>query len=125
MSIDINVNDLMTQLTTLVQKYGGQVVDTASQVTQIESVSELVSGVVFGILAIIAGFVCRYAIKKENEESYGSPWIVAIVVSAVFAVIGTLFFLIQICDVWNWIGIFNPKLKLIHDIIEHATSTRS
>ena len=47
--------------------------------------------------------------------------IISLLIMAVVSTFALIFFIASIVDVWSWVGLFNPKLYLAHEIIQKVT----
>lgn len=90
------------------------------QVMRIDALQQLVIGVVFLVPVFLTVPHIVRAIKKLVAAKYVSEqdealWVVVPVTtcSVLFGLIGTL----NLLNVWNWVGLFAPELRLAHDLL--------
>lgn len=140
----IGVERLTEKMAELAAQYGPDVVDAGMQVVRLNAIQSQLVNVVFGVPATIAAIVyIRKAIKlwqqshawdacyfgslhnrKETssimgyDDPEGAAWAASIVggISSVISIASIYCFL----NIWNWVGIVEPKLWIAHRILEKA-----
>lgn len=121
MALDERVSNYLDAFEAAVAQYGPQAADFALLYVRVDSGVKAVGGVA---LLVLAAFLARYSWKawqaapKDYADDPLWPWPIYIVfsgVAAMFAVGGGVWFSF---NPWNWIGIFAPQLKLVHDAIK-------
>jgi len=116
----VNVlHNLVTSLTPATQ----QGWEMAKDVVVVNSTATLDEGIVFTILGVYTllklwgGFSSRITEKlRDSEEDLGFAPIVVTMVT-ILAVLGVLFGMADLFDVWAWVGLFHPGLALAHQAI--------
>lgn len=99
------------------QAYGPQVVSSVFEVTKLQSIGWVIQNL-FGLLIFLIVFVIgllflRSAIKDNDME-------INVFLAALFMVAGglpSILLIANLLDIWLWVGIFNPKIYLVHELI--------
>ena len=99
-----------------IETLGGQGVEVASRVVQVNGLQALLTGAVFLFFALLFMGAALHGFYKDDGE--GGGWQAAGVIGVVFAFFSTLFGLICVLNIWNWIALSEPKLALAHQIFE-------
>lgn len=97
-------------------KYAPDVVNAALNVVRIGAVQQLVYGVIGLVVAVVFFKKAHGNITKSLEDGRFELFLVGVVQGAA-VVVGVVdaYFLV---DVWNYVGIFQPKLYIAHKIVE-------
>lgn len=107
-----------------VVKYSPEVADAALWVIRIDSAQALLSSLAWLFVCVIpAIFFYKLAKKFAKEENGKHGDAEAVLWSGAFSAIFTGAAMIPasgLFNLWNWIGMFEPKLKLAKDIIERV-----
>lgn len=125
--IQFNVDAALAKLGELVQQHGPDAVNLAAQVVQVNAAGNLI----VGVLALAAAGGCAALIKRplkvvreesakdfmvrnDARELFGVVGVVALtIVGTILAIVSA----VSLFDVWTWIGLFNPKLALAHEVL--------
>lgn len=114
-----------------VVKYTPDVIEATYGIIKIDNLQHILSAIILGAVCIIGyniaanGFNREAKWRKEKERDIGWQG-VGYFYGCVSIAISTLLFLrilYLIGDIWTWIGIFNPKLYIAHEIIEKVLGT--
>jgi uncharacterized membrane protein YuzA (DUF378 family) len=127
---------LQTILTKLETSWGPAVLDVGTAITFWSCVNYLVIGFVLCVASFVLVRVIQSvyrALAKQERARYekdvpfiqwDEPRSMIMVATAVLGGIGAIAAgLIGICmvlNVWNWVGIFNPRLRLAYDLYQAA-----
>lgn|ERR1043166_1341375 len=108
----------------LAGKAAPQVVEYALKVKVYEGISSLVEGLLALLFAIIV-LTTMYRKRKAVIEAFdyandNPPVIIATIVFAVLSGIALITGVITVCDTWNWVAVFDPKIALAHDIVQRV-----
>lgn len=123
-------DQLAAKMVELAQQYGPDVIDAGLAVARIEAAQGIVKGVVLLAVSAVFSFICYKLTKigfnlmriyKLPETSHGAPdgmWQITIggCAGIVAAIIGIASVVVLI-DIWNWVGIFEPKLWIAHRLL--------
>lgn len=117
--------EVINQIQAQVVSHAGEGINFMLVNTQINAAQELC----YGFVAIGIGILAFKLFKKSwnkfkvatSESGYGNelPYIIGCVGCAVLLVICSVGSLQTIFNVWEWISIFDPKVALAHQIMEH------
>lgn len=122
--------EILDKLEALATQYTPDVLDAAVAIVQVNGIRN----VVCGFLGIAAIFLVRAVARRSREYCQAqydafheenphadNGWEVGVAVSIIFGVIATLILAISsvvtLCDVWNWVAMFDPKLALAQRIL--------
>ena len=127
---------LQTILTKLETSWGPAVLDVGTAITFWSCVNYLVTGFVLCIVSFALVQVIRSVYRtlaKHERASYErdvpfADWDeerkMVMSMAAFFGAFGALtagsIGVCMLLDVWNWVGIFNPKLRLAYDLYQAA-----
>lgn len=124
-------DQLAAKMAELAQQYGPEAIDAGLAVARIEAAQGIVKGFVFLIVSAVFSFICYKLTKigfnlariyKLPETSYSAPdgtWQIAVGICAgVLASITGITFVVALSDIWNWVGIFEPKLWIAHRLLD-------
>lgn len=120
MSINFDVDAALAKLSELATQHGPQAVDLAAAVVQVDAVNTL-SGIP-GYGALLGGTVwaMRWVLRKarpEDEDDYGDhTWLIGLIPLGIAAAVFAYGFMYALLNVWAWVGLFNPKLALAHEV---------
>lgn len=107
---------------------GKEAVTLALQATSLDAFQNIVFGVIGIFILIIPTIclkhlICQYKNYKPKGYTDGffmdNPW--ALLYAALIVIIALIGFFTVLCnlfDVYNWVGIFNPKIYLAHEIMQ-------
>lgn len=117
--ITFNVDAALAKLGELVSQHGQQALDAAVSVERASSVNALAQAGGWLVVSAAVGWVAVRLFKKAGSGEYDDQIIylpfgvvtLAGFAAAAFGVVLPLF------NAWVWIGIFNPKLALAHDVM--------
>lgn len=123
--IDEKLGEVIEKLTKLAEKHGEWAVDLAVNVAQVNSISALVGGAIGVIVAVgfgIAGAkLIRHAWANLDEIDWPKmPHAMIGCILAVGAGLVGLAAVLELVSVWNWTGVFNPKLALAKQFMKAA-----
>ena len=116
--------EILDKLDSITTQYAPDVVNSAIKVVQVNGLSRIF----YGIIGIIGCFICVIVAKKlankctelKKRDGYNSDWEVGVAVSCVVGAVVTIVLaicsIIELCDVWNWIAMFDPKLALANKL---------
>lgn len=101
---------------------GPQALDTALRVVVIDAAGNLLSGVVFAVLAFAAFKVGQRA-RRRAEDEFNNVF-----ASSDWSTVGVLFYaggsisafiaLGFLTFIWNWVALFAPHLELARQVLE-------
>lgn len=114
-TIIIMAGKLATETTS---KYGPVAWDTMLWLVRIDAIQYLGAGFIcLGILIAILYWSIRLIKEgiKEQEERKGVPGILLLVVGGTGFFVGTV---VNLLDIWNWVGLFYPELYLAKQLID-------
>lgn len=98
--------------------------DAVIEVARYTALQHLVSSLILTILSVSLTYKFRNIFKLIHEWSVeeldGASYIFIIPIYTGLFGLFLHFGLFALCNVWNWIGIFQPKLYLAHEIIERV-----
>src|SRR5690606_4269735 len=102
------------QLMELVSTYGPDVADTVLQVARVTAIKELLVGfmalVVFAVfLYLTLKFHRRMLDEYKRNASGGDQWVFPLIGCAFVAFCSALPVAGYLLDLWNWVGVFEPK----------------
>lgn len=109
----LSIYDKMGELAT---EYGPEVMDMTLEVVRINAIQELVIGFAVSVATAVIIMVTFRVTKKFEGIEKDMPRIMMATIAFMFGAIG----IYRLFIIWNWIGVFNPKLKLAHDILQSA-----
>lgn len=124
--------EIINQLQTTVTAHGQEAVNLALAAIQQDGFSSLFDGSLFAIIAIICAIISRYFYKnwvtrsvEEKKKQYCDREDVSHLFAfmSIPAFIGALAFIVVLLTFgcyWNYVEIFNPKVYLAHEIIQHV-----
>lgn len=119
--------DILDKLDAVVTQYAPEVGEAVVEAVRITSIGSLISALILIILSSILMFLTLkwatyYTLKADSEscmeeglDPRAGFWFVSIIGHFMFAILAISAICI-ICDIWVWVGIFNPKLALAHQI---------
>jgi hypothetical protein len=123
----IGAEKLTEKMAELAVQYGPDVVNAGLEVARFTAIGNLIGGLgwaVFTGVLVKTGLHWAKKAKQWNDEEGDNPVVFAYGMGAGCAVIGAipagLSALWPIFTVWNWVGIFEPKLWIAHRILEKA-----
>lgn len=122
MDIKLDLDKAMQQLTDLATTYVPKAIDLAASVVQINAFHDLLIAVLLVSIVVLYHLLAAPPMIKRDEATrkaqhyYDDGWmfvaIIGYIITAIISFIGVL----QLLDVWMWVGIFEPKLRLAHDV---------
>lgn len=126
--------DIINQVQSGIVAHAPDAVNLVLASTQIDCLQSIILSFIGVIVSIICGFIIFKiqkkidADKKDNKPYHERlTWIEPeAVLPALFAGLsGSIILVISVItllDIWNWVGLFNPKLYLAHQIIAKVMS---
>lgn len=119
MSIDFDANAALAQVQQLVNQHGQDALNAAIAVERVNALDNFTGVIGWGLLCGVFIWMALRAKRYGNErdDDWYIPMGICFAVATAFA-IATLCCLL---NVWMWVGLFNPKLALAHDIINRVT----
>lgn len=101
----------------LAKQYGPDVVNGALEIARIDALSQLVPSILFlAVLAYFGGNATQY-LRKLFDEGDDALAIPLLVVGGIITAVLGLCAIATVCDVWVWVGVFEPKLYLAKKIL--------
>ena len=116
--------EILDKLDAVATQYASDGINSAIKVVQVNGVADIF----YGMIGIIGCFICVIvAIKLANKctelkkrYGYNSDWEVGVAISYILGAVVTIVLaicsIIELCDVWNWIAMFDPKLALANKL---------
>ena len=118
--------DHITKISNAVQQafnaYTPQIWSVMQNVVRIDALGTLITFIVFLILGILAiVFAFKHVFGEDVADGYGNvnnvgTFIVSLL-GCGFGTLSTLISFSQLLNIWLWVGVFDPKLSIAHDII--------
>lgn len=113
--------ELQTFATELVQTLTSMAPDAlalATQIVQITAIQQLVSGIVCAIVAVILFPHVVRATKSAFDISHDNVSDIFLCIFGSIGLVVTIGFSIDyLLDVWVWVGVFNPELRLARETL--------
>ncbi len=110
--------DFTTLLTTAakisaeaIQNYGPIAWETTLWLIRIDAFQYLGMGALFLLISIGLGFLCKWSYTK-NDSTGHEGYIPVCVFSCIGAICSLIPALVNLLNVWNWVGVFWPELYL-------------
>ena len=101
---------------------GPEVAEAAMGVARIDGIAELLPAVPLMALSLSLSVMSFYCFKMSKKAKLERPRLDDWDMTAFWSAIGSVMFfalsLVQICDIWAWVAIFEPKLYIAHQAIE-------
>ncbi len=123
--VTFNVDQLLAKLEALAAANAAQAVDLGAAVVQVNAVGGLAVGGFCVAAAVVAAFVARTGIKKYDDDdltyNQQGAWQIVGVFAAIIAIFFSVGALVGLGNPWNWVGLFNPKLALAHELFVRLT----
>lgn len=119
-----NVHKILVEMVNSFNQISPKVLNIAVEITRINSLQWLIGGglgllILSGVFAYLANFAWKKLNVKYDERAQ-----VLFIFSIVLSGTSALFAGINLFNVWNWIGVFNPTLALAHEILNQVTGQR-
>jgi len=110
--------ELLDKLTTLAEKYAPQVYQTAIDVVQVQAIGEIC----LSLLCLLVLYLSWQKILKLYKQGFfddtdEAACVISCVLGLSMTFVIGLFSLFSLCDIWNWVALFNPDLALAHKIL--------
>lgn len=117
----VGAERLTEKLAELAAQYGPDVVNAAIEVARITALRPIIGG---AVCAVVSYVLLRFSIKAfqtAKADDWDNPvYIVGCgfsgIISSGFGTAAAIY----LFDVWNWVGVFEPKLWIAHRILEKA-----
>lgn len=124
--LQAKVVDLLNGLSQGIGKYGPEALDLMLQGVYWHSLfSLIIGGVLFAaFLVLLVVFFKKtfpWAIQHDVSDECGS---FAVMVNGVAGIAALVVSLCLLFNIWNWIGVYSPKVALAHQIIEMMTGSK-
>lgn len=105
-------------------KAAPQVAEYAIKTKVYDGISTLVEGGLAFLFAVVT-LIVLYRNRKSICEAFdynneNLPVIIATIVFGFASVIALIAGLCTICNGWNWVAVFDPKIALAHDIVQRV-----
>lgn len=118
-----HINQIAEKITHTFNSIAPQALHTTLEVVRISSIQHLFHGFVFMFFAILVTAAVFFGYKYAEKNSEPSPseddgWLTLLMIGVVLALIFFIISLVTLCDLWNWVGAFNPQLEFAHKITE-------
>jgi hypothetical protein len=122
--------DIINQLQAATMAHASDAMNIALASIQVDCAKNFLISLVSGLFLIIMlkiFFKIKARIDSDEESEKPSyeclTWdseevISSLVVIGILSFIAIIFFIATIIDIWSWVGLFNPKLYLAHEIIQ-------
>lgn len=126
MSIQFNADALIDKASQLVQAHGGQAVEIAAKVVQVDSINSLSGIPACGAVAGFSVWASFRLWRMGQFDMEGRDWdtmpqhlvaYLGAVAAMVVAAYAAALFAVALFDVWAWVGLFDPKLALAHQVL--------
>jgi len=114
------MDKITSALSQLAHTYGPDVVNAAVEVARVDALQGIIHWCILFVFmfATFMGGFCIIRNKVALWDRYDSPTPAAVVMFFSFLFSGGFFIAILLTlDVWNFVGIFQPKLYIAHQII--------
>jgi hypothetical protein len=116
---------LADALTDAAKAHGQEAVDLAVAATRVSAGAALFDGVACLTGAVVAGIIAHWLTKKIGSLGGGDyndavliPSMIGVVLVGILFVVLTLGAFFNLFDLWNWVGIFEPKLLVAHKLLK-------
>ena len=113
------MNDLEARaasLLALLEDSAPQAIEHMVYAVWINSVGGIISGFVFLGLSVVAAMIGSRLLRNHDEDLYSDdfPWfVIAYGVAALCALVA----FICLLSGWNWVGMFDPETRLVHELV--------
>lgn len=87
-------------------------------VIRIDSLGSLIFGFVLLGIGILLYIFMLKAYKKTQDDYSHDGWIPLCCLSGLFSFISLFSGCTVLFNIWNWVGLFQPKLELVHQLIQ-------
>lgn len=98
----------------LAHQYGPSALDTAEKVVQINAINTLTGIIGWGL---VLGACVWLTFRARSMAVDDGDWWPGVFVCLALDLTFLIVVLIYLFDVWAWVGLFNPKLGLAHDVL--------
>jgi hypothetical protein len=119
-TFELFVTDTLQKLEAGIIKIAPLAWQSAITIKRIDSIQNLIIGFILLILSLVGLKLLKqiYKIAKETDyDTYDLPgWIFGAVFGTIAYIILLIFTLTQLLDIWTWMGLFDPRIAVIHDI---------
>jgi hypothetical protein len=122
--MDQKVSQLIDKVSNAIGTAAPNVWEAAVQNQFYSCLAELISGALCLVVTISLALTAIRLFKVMDKASYDGEffYVAGIASCAVVAVLTSSFALMSLLYPWNWIGLFNPKAALVHEIIHKLLS---
>lgn len=126
--IQLNIDAALAKLGDLVAKHGPDAINLAAQVVQVNAIDTLVSGLGYAAMGGALFMGARFSLRRLRamESAYDDGvigWGLTFGSTSAATLLLAYFTLAHLTNVWAWVGLFNPKLALAHDVLAKLTGT--
>lgn len=123
--LDQKLVEIFEKLEELVKQFQPEALDKAVNILQINAVNNIViSLLIISLTALLLivlwkkqGEITEHLDIEKCNTMVAGLCTAAIVLGIMFSIILSIVSLCSLLDIWNWIGIFNPKLALAKKIL--------
>lgn len=117
----VGAEKLSEKLAQLAEQYGPDVVDAGLAVARVTAAQKLLYGLIAVIGSTAFFWIARYLVRKVRDENWDEFFgIGGIFISGALGLFFAIGGLIDLLSIWNWVGVFEPKLWIAHRILEKA-----
>ena len=121
MAIEFNVDQALQKLGELVEKHGPQAVELAANVVRVNALSDLVGGTIIAGCAVALAGASRWCFLRNEKVGSMGEWQIGTVTFGAGSLVISVWAALALFDPWLWVGLFDPKLKLAHDVLARLT----
>ena len=113
--------EILDKLDAITTQYAPDVINSVIKVVQVTGLSRIFYGIIgCFICVIVAKKLANKRTELKKMDGYNSDCEVRVVVSYILGVVViivlTICSIFELCDVWNWIAMFDPKLALANKL---------
>jgi hypothetical protein len=123
----IGAEKLTEKMAELAVQYGPDVVNAGLSVAQYQATQQLIYGTLMCTASLgvmyAAYWLLGYCKRLNEEKGQHEPREIFSVVSGLYFGLGLVLMAwggVKLFNIWNWVGIFEPKLWIAHRILEKA-----
>ena len=116
------MDELAQRFAALTDKYGPHVVESGLTAARISGLTNVAIGIMWLLLCAAACGCGWYVLKNHQRLMDDHDWergecIVAVAVIGVIALGTGIGALVQLCDPWVWVAIFNPEVAIAGKVL--------